>query len=102
MLSKREKHLQNQMDEQDAIARKNVSSNKGGEFIMREVRASGCVCVYTCICHTVEAEQPRKKNTAMSKKDLRRHQINTITQSPKPPSAAKRPSSTNSSKPRRK
>jgi hypothetical protein len=31
MLSKREKHLQNQMDEQDAIARKNVSTNKGGE-----------------------------------------------------------------------
>lgn len=31
MLSKREKHLQNQMDEQDAIARKNVSSNKGGK-----------------------------------------------------------------------
>ncbi|KAK3679054.1 ESCRT-III subunit protein snf7 [Recurvomyces mirabilis] len=29
MLSKREKHLQNQMDEQDAIARKNVNSNKG-------------------------------------------------------------------------
>ncbi|EKG12045.1 Snf7 [Macrophomina phaseolina MS6] len=28
MLSKREKHLQHQMDEQDAIARKNVSSNK--------------------------------------------------------------------------
>ncbi|KAK3113213.1 ESCRT-III subunit protein snf7 [Teratosphaeriaceae sp. CCFEE 6253] len=29
MLSKREKHLQNQMDDQDAIARKNVTSNKG-------------------------------------------------------------------------
>ncbi|KAK7732162.1 ESCRT-III subunit protein snf7 [Botryosphaeria dothidea] len=28
MLSKREKHLQHQMDEQDAIARKNVSANK--------------------------------------------------------------------------
>jgi charged multivesicular body protein 4 len=28
MLSKREKHLHNQMDEQDAIARKNVSTNK--------------------------------------------------------------------------
>jgi len=28
MLQKREKHLQNQMDEQDAIARKNVSTNK--------------------------------------------------------------------------
>jgi charged multivesicular body protein 4 len=31
MLSKRERHLQNQMDEQDAVARKNVSSNKGGK-----------------------------------------------------------------------
>ncbi len=30
MLSKREKHLQNQMAEQDALARKHVSSNKGG------------------------------------------------------------------------
>ncbi|KAF7574233.1 hypothetical protein PtrM4_058560 [Pyrenophora tritici-repentis] len=28
MLTKREKHLQNQMDEQDALARKHVSSNK--------------------------------------------------------------------------
>lgn len=34
MLSKREKHLQNQMDEQDAIARKNVSTNKGGKLFM--------------------------------------------------------------------
>ena len=31
MLSKRERHLQNQMEEQDNVARKNVSSNKGGE-----------------------------------------------------------------------
>jgi charged multivesicular body protein 4A/B len=30
MLNKREKHLQNQMDEQDAIARKNVATNKPG------------------------------------------------------------------------
>lgn len=30
MLSKREKHLQNQIDDQDAIARKNVSTNKNG------------------------------------------------------------------------
>ncbi|KAK5168195.1 ESCRT-III subunit protein snf7 [Saxophila tyrrhenica] len=29
MLAKRERHLQNQMDEQDNVARKNVSSNKG-------------------------------------------------------------------------
>lgn len=30
MLNKREKHLQNQMEEQDALARKHVSSNKPG------------------------------------------------------------------------
>lgn len=33
MLNKREKHLQNQMDEQDTIARKYVTSNKNGEFV---------------------------------------------------------------------
>jgi hypothetical protein len=33
MLNKREKHLQNQMDEQDTIARKFVSSNKNGNSI---------------------------------------------------------------------
>jgi charged multivesicular body protein 4 len=33
MLSKREKHLQNQMDEQDAIARKHVSSNKSRKYL---------------------------------------------------------------------
>ncbi len=31
MLAKREKHLENQMIEQDNVARKNVSSNKGGK-----------------------------------------------------------------------
>ena len=30
MLNKREKHLQNQMDEQDSLARKYVSTNKSG------------------------------------------------------------------------
>lgn len=33
MLNKREKHLQNQMDEQDSIARKYVSSNKNGKLV---------------------------------------------------------------------
>jgi charged multivesicular body protein 4 len=33
MLSKREKHLQNQMDEQDTLARKYVNTNKNGEFV---------------------------------------------------------------------
>lgn len=31
MLQKREKHLENQMAEQDAIARKNISTNKAGK-----------------------------------------------------------------------
>lgn len=34
MLGKREKHLQNQMDDQDAIARKNVTTNKTRECIV--------------------------------------------------------------------
>ncbi len=37
MLSKREKHLENQMAEQDAIARKNVSSNKAGKPVDRHI-----------------------------------------------------------------
>lgn len=32
MLQKREAHLQHQIDEQDAIARKNVSTNKTGRW----------------------------------------------------------------------
>lgn len=32
MLQKREKHLENQMAEQDAIARKNVTANKTGRL----------------------------------------------------------------------
>ena len=34
MLQKRERHLQTQMDEQDAIARKNISTNKNGAYIL--------------------------------------------------------------------
>lgn len=33
MLQKREKHLENQMAEQDAVARKNISTNKTGMSI---------------------------------------------------------------------
>jgi len=40
MLQKRERHLQNQMDEQDAIARKNVSTNKNGTQSPRPVLGS--------------------------------------------------------------
>jgi len=38
MLQKREKHLQTQMDEQDAIARKNVNTNKNGRLGMPSER----------------------------------------------------------------
>jgi len=34
MLSKREKHLQSQIDDQDALARKHVSTNKNGMSIV--------------------------------------------------------------------
>jgi hypothetical protein len=43
MLAKREKHLQNQMDEQDAIARKNVNTNKGGRLAPDHPHSSGTV-----------------------------------------------------------
>jgi hypothetical protein len=33
MLQKRERHLQSQMDEQDAIARKSISTNKNGKAV---------------------------------------------------------------------
>lgn len=32
MLQKRERHLENQMEEQENVAKKNVSSNKTGNF----------------------------------------------------------------------
>jgi hypothetical protein len=62
MLSKREKHLQNQMDEQDAIARKNVSTNKGGEL------SSNRLQLYMTACYTVVSDdrvkcQAKKCNT---------------------------------------
>ncbi len=38
MLQKRERHLENQMAEQDAIARKNVTTNKNGKFSAQPTR----------------------------------------------------------------
>ena len=34
MLQKREKHLETQMDEQEAIAKKNVTANKNGMLLL--------------------------------------------------------------------
>lgn len=38
MLQKRERHLMNQMEEQDAIARKNVNTNKNGDSLFPEAQ----------------------------------------------------------------
>lgn len=40
MLQKRERHLMNQMEEQDAIARKHVNTNKNGWFHPHYMRHS--------------------------------------------------------------
>jgi charged multivesicular body protein 4 len=56
MLSKREKHLQNQMDEQDALARKHVSTNKQGTSASSS--ASKSVANPCCSCEVgVTAEE---------------------------------------------
>jgi len=43
MLQKREAHLTNQISEQDAIARKNVNTNKNGS--LNHSRAPACRCL---------------------------------------------------------
>jgi len=49
MLSKREKHLQNQIDEQDTLARKYVSSNKNGKsFASLACTQSGQKSTHLC------------------------------------------------------
>ena len=58
MLSKREKHLQNQMDEQDAIARKNVSTNKGGEYL-RETGSLGQTCTPASVALQPQAAEDK-------------------------------------------
>ena len=45
MLNKRKKHLQNQMDEQDALARKYVSSNKAGMYTLPLMVYRVYVCI---------------------------------------------------------
>lgn len=42
MLNKREKHLQSQVDEQDGLARKHVSSNKTGTSTIYSSEESVC------------------------------------------------------------
>lgn len=48
MLNKREKHLQNQMDEQDALARKHVSANKQGKFACIPLSAVVADACHSC------------------------------------------------------
>jgi charged multivesicular body protein 4 len=79
MLSKREKHLQNQMDEQDAVARKNVNTNKASQYHMIPYRND-----------LIRARDGGGPNTDVS------------TQSRKPPSEGRRPSNTSWSRRMRK
>jgi charged multivesicular body protein 4 len=44
MLQKREKYLQSQIDEQDALARKHVNTNKTGTFGVERLNAGGGRC----------------------------------------------------------
>lgn len=44
MLSKREKHLQTQADEQDALARRYVSTNKNGKYVRPILRWRSKTC----------------------------------------------------------
>lgn len=71
MLSKREKHLQNQMDEQDGVARKNVSANKNSEYTL----------------HAREASEPQRQRLTMAS-----------TQSQKQHYGERKPSNTSSNK----
>ena len=43
MLQKRERHLMNQMDKQDEIARENVSTNKTGEQTLHPTSPEACL-----------------------------------------------------------
>jgi charged multivesicular body protein 4A/B len=51
MLSKREKHLETQINDQDALARKHVSGNKTGEHDSSFVVPSTCSATTPCIKH---------------------------------------------------
>lgn len=48
MLQKREKHLQNQMDEQDGLARKYVTTNNKTGEDRRPCTDRACLCGCTC------------------------------------------------------
>jgi hypothetical protein len=55
MLNKREKHLQNQMDEQDALARKHISTNKQGNSTWS--RLAGTIADAYCSCEVGVTEK---------------------------------------------
>jgi charged multivesicular body protein 4A/B len=45
MLQKRERHLENQMAEQDALARKHISTNKTGKLTYKRQRSWNSVII---------------------------------------------------------
>lgn len=66
MLQKRERHLENQMEEQEAIAKKNVAANKTGVFssgFFREREDDGLTLANSC-CESGSSEEkgPREES----------------------------------------
>jgi hypothetical protein len=64
MLQKREKHLEHLMEEQEAVARKNVSTNKNGAhclgflFLSRNTRLTFC---HSCQSRSAKEKGPREE-----------------------------------------
>ena len=52
MLQKREKHLENQMNEQEAIARKNLATNKAGMLKLHGLEAISYRQYWATVNHT--------------------------------------------------
>lgn len=56
MLQKREKHLENQMAEQEAIARKNVATNKTGMSSLHKPTMQAQACIQDHILQVHQAQ----------------------------------------------
>jgi len=58
MLQKRERHLENQMEEQEAIAKKNVAANKTGELLSGSLEGkNGGLTLANSCCESGSSEE---------------------------------------------
>lgn len=71
MLNKREKHLQNQMEEQDTLARKFVSSNKAGTLLPNSTASpheEGMLIRWFCEQRPRQRYEERSSSSTLSSK----------------------------------